>query len=408
MTREELLQEILKDSGKSILIEAGTGLGKTYLALSKVDKLAPKGNILVVIPRIVNIDTWKEEFKKWGFTKYLKQTKFVTYVSYPKLKGQTFDIQIFDETHHLSERCRKSISLINSNHNILLSATIKKTLRFELNRIFKDLHTYQLTTKEAIDNEILPQPRIILIPLQLQNGVPTLSMWKNPKAPKVVEISYAQWLKGKWTYLKSKNKQLGVKIRCNEVQYYNELNGLIDWCWDRYYKCAVPKQKAIYKQAYLRACGERLTWLSEIKTSYVSSILKQLNNTRTLTFCNGIAQTEKLGKYCINSKNKLSKEYLKMFNNGEINHITACNMLNEGVNLSSCQIGIFANLNSSEIMQVQKIGRILRHQKPIIILPYYQCTREQEILTKMLEQYDNSLISVLTDYTKLIINENLT
>lgn len=407
MTREELLQEILKDSSKSILIEAGTGLGKTYLALSKVDQLAPKGKILVVVPRNVLIDTWKTEFKKWGYTKYLKQTKFVTYVSYPKLEGQSFDIQIFDEAHHLSERCRGVVPKVVSQHNILLSATIKSTLKVELNRIFKGIQPHSVSTKEAIDSEILPQPKILLLPFQLKNGEPTLSLWKNPKAPRIVELSYSEWLKYKWTYLAKKPRNIGVRVYCNETQYYKEMNGLIEWYWNKYCKSTNPKVKAINKQCYLRACGDRLIWLSEIKTNYVSSILNQLESFRTLTFCNGINQTEILGKYCINSKNKLSKEYLKMFNKGEINHITACNMLNEGVNLTACQIGIFANLNSSEIMQVQKVGRILRHQKPVIIIPYYQNTREQEILSKMLEQYDNSLISFLADYSKLNINENL-
>ena len=85
--------------------------------------------------------------------------------------------------------------------------------------------------------------------------------------------------------------------------------------------------------------------------------LNKLNRYRTLTFCSSIEQTEKLGKFCINSKNKKSTEYLDMFNNKEIKHITSCNILNESVNLVDCRIGIFCNLNSSDIIVKQRNGK---------------------------------------------------
>ena len=81
--------------------------------------------------------------------------------------------------------------------------------------------------------------------------------------------------------------------------------------------------------------------------SFIKELLLKLKDYRTLTFCTDIKQTEELGKYCINSKNKNSEEYLDMFNNNKIKHITSCNCLNEGINLSNCKIGIFANINAS-------------------------------------------------------------
>ena len=86
----------------------------------------------------------------------------------------------------------------------------------------------------------------------------------------------------------------------------------------------------VFKNMFLRKSGDRLKWLSDQKTAYIKSLLDQLHQERTLTFCNSIPQTEELGKYCINSKNKKSMDYLDKFNDGKINHITACNMLDEG------------------------------------------------------------------------------
>ena len=81
-------------------------------------------------------------------------------------------------------------------------------------------------------------------------------------------------------------------------------------------------------------------------------------------------------------------------------------MCNEGINLVDCKIGIWAYMNASEIMSVQKLGRILRHKEPIAILPYYLGTREQELVQKFLENCDENnvkTISSVNDLKKIII-----
>lgn len=65
------------------------------------------------------------------------------------------------------------------------------------------------------------------------------------------------------------------------------------------------------------------------------------------------------------------------------------------VNLTNCRIGIFCNLNASEIIVKQRIGRILRHKSPVIILPYFKGTREEELKNKMLEEYDKDSVIVV-------------
>lgn len=126
-----------------------------------------------------------------------------------------------------------------------------------------------------------------------------------------------------------------------------------------------------------------------------------LNGERTLTFCNSIEQTEELGKYCINSKNRNSDEILSKFNSGKINHITACAMLDEGMNLTNCRIGVYANLNSSARMIKQRLGRLLRHKDPIIIIPYFTNTRDEEIVNKMCADYNKELVSTVTNINNI-------
>lgn len=71
------------------------------------------------------------------------------------------------------------------------------------------------------------------------------------------------------------------------------------------------------------------------------------------------------------------------------------------VNLTNCRIGVYATLNSSERMITQKLGRILRHPKPIIIIPYYKHTRDEEIVQKMCENYNPDLIKTITNLNEI-------
>ena len=73
------------------------------------------------------------------------------------------------------------------------------------------------------------------------------------------------------------------------------------------------------------------------------------------------------------------------------------------MNLSNCRIGVYANLNSSEIIIKQRLGRILRHEKPVIVIPFYKGTREEELVAKMLEDYNPQLIHTIGNITDIKI-----
>ena len=73
------------------------------------------------------------------------------------------------------------------------------------------------------------------------------------------------------------------------------------------------------------------------------------------------------------------------------------------MNLSNCRIGIYAHLNSSEIIIKQRLGRILRHKSPVIVIPFYKGTREEELVAKMLEDYNPQLIHTVENITDIKI-----
>lgn len=389
MTREEVSKEVLSIDTSNILLELATGVGKSKLALDLIKKHNPK-SILILIPRLVLKDNWNKEFKKWGMENYFHKVTFCTYVSFPK-NANKYDMLIADECHHLSQRCIDAFNPYNYNNIILLSATVKAKQREVFRHIIPNLYCFKKGIKEAIDDNILPDPIVYLLPLTLSYNA-TETIIERPNKSNIVECSY----KDRWKYLKNTNLQ--VRIKCSQWQYINELNGKIN-----YYK-RKAMSNARCKNMWLHYAGERLKKLSEFKEPTIKALLQKFSRIKTLTFCSSIEQTERLGKYCINSKNKESQNYLDKFNTNKINHITSCNMINEGVNLINCKVGIYAVLNSSDTLVKQKLGRILRHKSPVVIIPFYEGTREEEIVKDiMLQDYNPELIRVINNLNKITL-----
>lgn len=389
MLREEISNLLNECTAKEVVLELSTGYGKSKLALEYINKHSSK-NILIVIPRLVLINNWKDEINKWGYNNLLENITFTTYVSLQKHKDKEWSHIILEEAHHLSDRCKEILVEMRSDYKIFLSATLKRELKHWIKTTYPEVKFITVSLKEAIDNEVLPDPKVYLIPLTLDNSNSTeVLIKKNKKSTLTIDCFY----KDRWKYMKLYN----CNIKCTPQQYYNEISNDIEY-W---------KKQSMFKKAFefkwLKCCNDRLKWLSNQKNNIVITILKHLKDYRVLTFCNSIEQTELLGKYCINSKNKDAMKHLTMFNEGKIKHITACDIVNEGVNLTNCKIGLFAAINSSEILIKQKNGRVLRHKEPVIIIPYYKNTREEEIVVKMLENYNKELIKIITNINDLKI-----
>jgi superfamily II DNA or RNA helicase len=389
-TREAVKEAILGISNRNLLIELPTGHGKTAVALELLKSRCKKGDkVLVVVPRIVLKANFMQEVRKWWPNNQIKFT-LVTYRSLHKCKGKWAAV-VYDEAHHITSKCAEYIKDICAESSILLSATVGNKCKDLLNNTFTNLGFYKRTIRQAMDEGVLPDPKVFLIPIELDNTKPTELLVYNPKLINKVTTTW----KDRWNYIR--RKDIKVEVICTKRQYLCDLDSKIEWLKG---KCNKNPNPAL-RNMYLHKCGDRLKILSNWKTDYIRDILRKFKNYRTLTFCNSIMHTEALGRFCINSKNKLSDQLLQDFNAGKINHITSCNMLNEGINLLNCRIGIYAVLNSSTILIKQKLGRLLRHPKPVLIIPYYVRTREEEIVNEMIKDYNPDLIKVINNINEI-------
>lgn len=359
MTREDISKLALSkiDNTKYLILELITGFGKTKICIDLLKKICTKDTkVLILVAKTVHKSTWLNEINKWGGLK--ANITIECYESFKNYYNKSIDIIVADEMQHLSDTRLDILKSINFTKFIGLSATIKYDMKqyFTFNY---NAEVIKCGLKEAVDNNVLPEPLVYTIPLILDNK--------------------------KCMY---KTKRFKKDIITTQKGYYDNISTLINWYKNKYFHCSTDR----LKNMWLSTAGKRLKWLSNQKNTLVLDILEKYKDNKVLTFCSSIEQAELLGKYNITSKNNKSIDNLNMFNDNKIKHITACNILNEGVNLTNCQIGIFCNLNSSDIIVKQRIGRLLRHKQPILIIPYFVGTREEELLTKMLMEYSNDKV----------------
>lgn len=317
--RNHITQRVLDSKKDNIVLELPTSFGKTALALRKLEhNFNILTQILIVIPRNVLIQNWKDEFVKWGYADMLDNVTFTTYVSLPKHAGQ-WDIVVFDEAHHLSERCQEALQSFKVSHSLFLSAILKQEHK-EFIRTWcrKDVEFINVSTRKAIDDNVLPDPKIILIPLRLDAAKQDILFEKSkPKhGEKPLVIPYEQ----KWKYRSYKG---ALSYRCSQRQYYNEISGLIDWYKRKNFN-------PVMKNIWLHKCGQRLQWLSMTKLPFTVKIVNKVvaRHSRFVVFCNTIPESQALHVPMVNSK--IGTENLERFNNKEINSLAAVNILNEG------------------------------------------------------------------------------
>lgn len=393
MTREEIYQQCVEEIAKTncLLLQLPTGFGKSRCAIDLINHLVAtkyqgkKTSMLLLVAKVVYKQTWKEEFEKWGGIN-VDAVTVECYESMHKHVNEPFTFVLMDEVHHVGSELRmEALKYIKYEYMLGLSATIPRKLR----QYFQYRYHSRIVSCdiiEAIEDEVLPEPEILLFPLMLDNRSATEQWEYHPKAPgPIVHAEFRDYKKYKY------KSGIHAIISCTPKQkdflFAEEIRKLKSK-WE-------TKRSVGIKNIWLHLAGERLAFLAFSKNQIVQDILKKLQHYRTITFCKTIEQSELLGKYCIHSQNEKADDIYEAFNQKKINHITSVNILNENANLVDCKYAIFANMSSSSIVQAQRSGRALRHKHPVIILPFFKDTREEEIAKKMIEGYKREYIRII-------------
>ena len=137
MTREETTKEILElsDSRKYLMLNLPTGYGKTRVCIEIIKRHYENKllgcNVLIVVPKNVLKDNWRDELEKWEFPQTIN-VQFTTYISYPKYADTYWDCIVFDEAQHFTENCEDATTLFHYDRVLAVSATIPKEPKWRL------------------------------------------------------------------------------------------------------------------------------------------------------------------------------------------------------------------------------------------------------------------------------------
>lgn len=353
MERNDIINDI-KNKNK-VLLELPTSYGKTKLA---IDYLLANNNTkpLILTPSLVIENGWiNDQLPKWDPEHKLSPIfmQYASFINTDKVRYLDFDSVVCDEGHHITEKCLNTISVLSSKfkykNTIVLSATVSNEKRELLYNAFGNLYTVRVSTAKAIDEEQLPVPTMVFVKCKLNS----------------VDTAIYQTMADTLDHLKQYSSNKVYEIRMKR------------------------QAKDIYE------------WLSCKKEDITKKLLNIYAHYKTLTFCSNISQCNNLGFNPIHSKNKESTRLINDFNNCKIKHLTSCRVLLEGVNLYGCRVGIFNYLSPTLRIQVQSIGRLMRHKKPILIFPYFMDTRDEIIVNKIFRQYKKSAKIIVTNEYKI-------
>jgi len=413
-TREDLKQWASESVNKNdvTVLEYGTGTGKTLCSLNAiVNSVYKDSKGLILVAETSHKVSWELEMKKHNI-----QLDYAMdcYASANKHISESYDWVIMDEIHINCFGPSTSIQLeqilAKTKKIIYLSGTIPDYVKKELykrHRLLKqDVNWIKFSTSDAIDNNILPEPKIFVVDIPLskdkQYVYTKIKGGKQAVKGPTIDCTYKEMFE-KLKLLKSQ-KFYTLNISCTEKEYYEILSNEVDFAKKQSFAI-----KAQYAQIqWQRKAGQRKTFLGKIKLPVALDLLEQNKNYRTIWFCNSIEQADEIGNnvsdgIVIHSKtNVVPKKVITDYNSKKLNHIFAKGMFKSGVNLEDIQVGVFVQVDNSSVSLNQILGRVLRSTLPVLYV--FRCvgTKDDEYVNTALEDINPKYIYYVGHYTNII------
>ena len=396
--------EALKGKNR-VILKWATGCGKSKMAIDltnyAIGSITHKPvSILFLVAERAHIQNWKDEFAKWHLQNEGTEIDIICYASLNKVINNSYDIIVMDEGHHIFTEKRLT-ALWNLSKNIgsnsfifLLSATLPYSKQGEIEDIFGRFAISTVTLKEAIKKDILPDPTIYVVRMQLDNTIANqeIRIGKNISGD-VPRVKWEQRRK----YLV---KRTPCIIECTQQQKYIYLTEEMEY-WKQRYEFS---RSTMHHNLWVNGGSQRKRFLGESKTKAAKELLKKLPISKKLVcFCSSVNQANEISTTnTISSKRttKYNQAVIDAFNKGTISRIYAVGMITEGMNLAEIEAGIIIQLDGKERLFIQKFGRSLRAKNPISFIFYFKDTQDENYLKHALEHIDEKHVKFI-DYAKL-------
>lgn len=340
--QHEIISSLVSTDYQYNLVIAATGVGKTRIAIEYAKHILSNGGskILIVVPTIQLRDTdWIDELRKWGIYDNCITTNFriECYASIHKIKNETFDLVIFDEIHRTTEFNSSIFENNTIKHGLGLTATYPKdSVKQYILKTYNFNITANIDLDEAVERGLISPYEIRIIPVHLD------SVKKNVLAGS----KYSKFL-------------------TTEENNYKYLTGVIDRMALQLKNAMFRSPNEVKRLQFLRLARARFLANLNSKLEVAQHVLKTEVNQkteRTLIFCNSIDSARAMCPHTYHSKLEKKKKNVDLdkFRNGEINTLSCVHGLNEGVNISEVDNAIILQVNTSDLLLIQRIGRTLR------------------------------------------------
>ncbi len=375
-----------------------TGTGKTFvgatIALKQLE-LNQIEKVLIVVPTTVLLEQWKEEIIKFYGDSLLHKIQIVCIQTAYKNTYET-DLLILDEIHTtLSPEYKKIYINVKTKQILGLTATIpededyKKTLAEECPVIY-------IKTVNEIVSKVVSNYQIYNLEVKLnrKDGA-KYRTFDN-------EFKRAQMELG---IIKSRDETLKDKLIFDIAK---------ENCTKKEKSPIVMYSKKFWSSMTMRkwVCYE-----AESKIDYVVDIIKKFPNRKWIIFNKSIKFAETLKSHIDNSvvyhskmKEDERKIVLKNFENGTFSILIAVDALNAGLNVPDVDSAICVSGVSTELTNVQQLGRIIRFRdnKLALFINLYSSNTVEENWVKSKTKNLNNVTWVKSVQSCLDLHKKLT
>jgi len=370
---------MLSDKYFNLLLAWATGTSKTLTAIRIIENLRSASclypKIYIVLKETNHEQNWRDEFSKWGLTYLLTGVTFLCYASLHKYVEEEVDILILDECHALSEMREDYLKTIKCDKIISLSATVGEEVKKRIKAYKTGFYEYHISLQTAIDRGILPEPKIYVVYVDLENTKKVfISPWT--KKPKGGGAITARMMTAK--------------------EYYKELSKKIDWFEEQIGEADESGEQNWIHNRWIQIMGLRKKFIAKAKTDAAQLLLQYLADKRYICFCGSIEQADELGgSLTIHSKisKKEIEESLNLFQKGKTRHIYAVGMLRESMNLNGIEAAIIVQLDNQSGSAEQMIGRSLRSIAPEVYILILRGTKDEDYFDRATRGIGSQYIS---------------
>jgi len=338
------------------LIHVSPRVGKSKLMIDALNFIKKPLKVLILVPSVPIIKSWKAEIKKWGLSDLITPV-FLWHNSLRKIKD-SYDLIVCDEIHEYNDKVLLQLKKhqIAGSRILGLSGTINKQKEACLRSMLNLKKIYEYTFEEAIADGVIADYEIICVGCELNEIDATVTAGTEDKPFKQTEYNaYEYW-----------------NNRYNNIAYNNDY---------KMRKTIISKRKSII-------------YNSDTKINKTQEIVNSVDRCIVFTGLQEVA--DQMGQASYHSKSKDNS--LEEFSLGHLDKLAVVSMVSMGITIPNLKVAVFNQVKSNEALFIQQVLRTMNldgDQKATIYIVYLKNTQDAVWVKSATEGFNKSKITFI-------------